>query len=471
MKTRPVHCAAVDLGATSGRVVVGTWAGGRLELREIHRFPNRFRRLAGHDYWDVPSLWAEAAAGLVKAQAEFPLASVGADSWGVDHVLTDRRGRPVFPVHCYRDGRTAAGSARLSRAGLARIYALTGIPNYPYNTSLQLEETLGRFPALARVAERCLFIPDYFNFLLSGRMENEASISSHSQMLSAGRLEWSPEALRRFGVPRRWFSGPRRSPARLGPVTGLPELSGALAMLVPGHDTACAFTAMPTAPEGGDLYLSTGTWSLLGFESPRALLTPEALALRISNERMGDGRFRPLRSCLGLWLLERLFDDLGARPANQRDWRDLFAAARRSPAPRAWLDVNDPALFNPRSMRAAIDRALRRRGARPPSHAGGYVRLICESLGRGHAAAARSFARIAGRAFARILVVGGGARNPLLCQATADDAGLPVEAYPLEGAALGNIGAQLIGLGEIADLAAFRAVLARQFAATAYPPQ
>src|ERR1017187_1907110 len=158
--------------------------------------------LPGDEYWDLPCLWGEVRAGLIKARKQFPrLASVGVDSWAVDHVLVGRGGRLVFPVHAYRDGRTAAASERLGRSGIDRVYSLTGIPNYPYNTSLQLQETLSAHPGVAKVAARCLFISDYFNFLLSGRMENEFSVSSHSQLIDVHGTDWSPGALRFFGIP------------------------------------------------------------------------------------------------------------------------------------------------------------------------------------------------------------------------------------------------------------------------------
>jgi rhamnulokinase len=212
------HCAAIDLGATSGRVIVGSWSRDQLKLTEVHRFPNQFRSLAGYDYWDLPYLWGEARAGLLKAREQFPtLASVGVDSWAVDHALVDARGRAVFPVHAYRDGRTAALSTALGEQGIERIYALTGVPNYPYNTSLQLRETVQSCRGIVNTAARCLFISDYFNFLLSGKMENELSIASHSQLLAVGGTDWSPRALKHFGLPAKWFSTPRPSPAKLGP--------------------------------------------------------------------------------------------------------------------------------------------------------------------------------------------------------------------------------------------------------------
>jgi rhamnulokinase len=469
---KPVHCAAVDLGATSGRVIVGEWAAGRLAMTEVRRFPNQFRPLAGHEYWDLPYLWGEVRAGLAEAKRRFPrLASVGVDSWAVDHVLVDRTGRPVFPVHAYRDARTAEASERLGRRGIDRVYALTGIPNYPYNTSLQLQETLGANPGVAGVAERCLFISDYFNFLLSGRMVNELSIASHSQLIGVHGRGWSRAALDFFGIPPRLFGRPALSPQRLGPVSGIPGLGGVASLLVPGHDTACAFAAMPAAADGSDLYLSSGTWSLIGFESGGPLVGADALATRVSNERMGDGRYRPLKSCLGLWLLERTLGEFRSRPATAGSWRGLLAAAARAPAPHVLIDIADPALFNPPSMRAAIGDQLRRRGARAPRDLKAWVRLICDSLGRGHGDAARAFERLAGRPFKRILVVGGGSRNRLLCQATADASALPVASYSLEGSAVGNIAAQLVALGEVSGMGAFRSMLSRRIQGTAYPPR
>jgi rhamnulokinase len=470
MKT--VQCAAVDLGATSGRVIVGNWNGRRLTLDEVHRFPNQFRPLAGHEYWDLPGLWSEVGIGLAKAKRLYPrLASVGVDSWAVDHVLVNRKGRPVFPVHAYRDTRTAAGSRRLGRNGLEGVYALTGIPNYPYNTSLQLQETLSSFPAIAGSQTRCLFIPDYFNFLLSGRMTNELSIASHSQLIDVLGDDWSPAALDFFGIPPTLFRKPSHSPGRLGPVTGVPGLEGVASVLVPGHDTACAFAAMPAAPDGSDLFLSSGTWSLLGFESEVPLLGPSAMGLRISNERMGDGTYRPLKSCLGLWLLERILPSFSSRPATAGGWRRLIAEAARAPVPPVLLDLDDATLFNPPSMRAAIDSHLRKVGARPPRDFAGYVRLICSSLGRGHADAVRAFERLADRRFKRILIVGGGSQNRLLCQATADASGLPVASYSLEGAAVGNLAAQLVALGEVRDHAAFRSFFSLQLKEVKYSPR
>ncbi|MEO0054245.1 MAG: hypothetical protein RLZZ50_192, partial [Verrucomicrobiota bacterium] len=306
----PLHLAAVDLGATSGRVILGTWKNQKLELKEVHRFPNAFQSIGAHDYWNIAGLWEQIQTGLRAAVAALPkgaaLASVGVDTWGVDHVLVNDAGRIVYPVHAYRDSRTQAGLKRLgnTRAALERVYAATGIPNVFYNASLQLEETVASCPAVADLATRCLFLPDYFNYLLSGRMANELTIASTTQLLDVHSTDWSRAALDHFRIPAQWFSKPVLAGARLGKVKNLPGLEKTQVIAVPGHDTACAYDAMPASPDGTDLFLSSGTWSLVGFESDSPVLGAEALAARISNERIGDGRYRPLTNVIGLWLLE-----------------------------------------------------------------------------------------------------------------------------------------------------------------------
>ncbi len=476
-----LFAAAIDLGATSGRVILGSWSKNRLTLQEVHRFPNAFRSLGEHDYWEIGTLWHEVQTGLRAAVAALPrgarLASVGVDTWGVDYVLLNDKGRLVFPVHAYRDARSRPGLNRLrdTRAALERIYAATGIPNVFYNTSLHLEETVANCPAITDLASRCLFLPDYFNFLLSGRAANEFSIASTSQLIDVHTKDWSRAALDYFRVPPSWFSTPVMAGTDLGGLRR--EIAGDLAALkntrviaVPGHDTACAYDAMPAAPDGTDLYLSSGTWSLVGFESDQPVLGAEALNARISNERTGDGRYHPLTNVIGLWLLEGTLKDFATRPKTDREWTALIAAAEKLPAPARLIDVTDPALANPASMRTTIDGQLKKHRARPPRDLAGYMRLICDSLGRGHADALQAFERLANRSFKRILMVGGGAKNRLLCQATADAAGIPVVAFDLEGSAVGNLACQLVAQRAVKNLATFRKLLGAQLKQRKYSP-
>ena len=472
-----LHCAAIDLGATSGRVILGTWSKNRLTLAEVHRFPNAYRELGAHAYWEIGTLWHEVQTGLQRAIAALPrgakLASVGVDTWGCDHVLLDDAGRLVFPVHAYRDNRTQAGLQRLdrTRAALARVYAATGIPNVFYNTSLQLEETVASCPAVEDLATRCLLLSDYFNFLLSGRAENEISNASTTQLLDVHGRDWSRAALAQFRLPAEWFKTPIVSGTKLGRIRALPELAGTHVVAVPGHDTACAYDAMPAAENGADLFLSSGTWSLVGFENDTPLLGAEALAARIANERTGRGGYRPLTNVAGLFLLEQTLKDLQHRPRNDREWTALIRAAEKLPAPAELLDLTDPAFASPDSMKAAIDAQLKKRKLRAPKDLAGYTRLICASIGRGHALAAQTFERMTGRKFQRILMVGGGSKNRLLCQATADAAGIPVISFSLEGTAVGNLASQLIALGAVKDLKTFRRHLAGNLEQKTYAPR
>ena len=475
--TKPLYLAAIDLGATSGRVILGIWSKNQLKLQEVHRFANAFQSIGEHDYWNVPGLWNEILTGLRAAVAALPgkatLAAVGVDTWGVDYALVNDAGRLVYPVHAYRDSRTQPGLKRLSdtRAALERIYAATGVPAVFYNSSLQLEETVATHPAITDLATRCLFLPDYFNFLLSGRMANELTIASTSQLLDVHSTDWSRPALDHFRVPAQWFSKPVLAGTKLGKVKGIDALKTTQVIAVPGHDTACAYDAMPASPDGTDLFLSSGTWSLVGFESDTPLLGDEALAARISNERIGDGRYRPLTNVIGLWLLEGVIKDFATRPKNDAEWAKLITSAEKLPAPAALIDVTDATLTNPKSMKAAIDAQLKKRRIPAPKDLAGYTRLICESLGRGHADAMGAFERMGGRTFKRILIVGGGSKNRLLCQATANAAGVPVVSFALEGTAVGNLARQLIALGAVKNLTVFRALLGKSLQQTTYKPK
>jgi len=251
-------------------------------------------------------------------------------------------------------------------------------------------------------------------------------------------------------------------------VRGISELKRVKVIAVPGHDTACAYDAMPANPAGGDLFVSSGTWSLVGFESDQPALGPEALAACISNERTGDGRYRPLTNVIGLWLLEQTLKEFTARPTNDRAWSKLIAGSGRLPAPASLLDVADPALVNPASMRSAIAAQLKRRKLPVPRDIAAYTRLICDSVGKGHADALLTFERLVGRKFHSVLIVGGGSRNSLICQATADHCGVPVHAFTLEGSAVGNIASQLVGLRSVRSLAAFRELHTRQLSPVIY---
>lgn len=469
---KPFHAAAIDLGATSGKIILGSYTDSRLTLREVHRFPNAFYTLGNHCYWDIPKLFAEVVEGLQKAKELEPdLASCGVDTWGVDYALLDVTGRLVFPIHAYRDRRTEPFFEKLAENGIAEVFAWTGIQNLSLNTSLQLQETLTNCSGIRETATRCLLLPDYFNYLLSGKQENEISILSTAQLLDIDSTHLSQQTLDFFQIPSGWFSSPALSPQRLGKLTGHDGLREVEVVMVPGHDTSCAYDAMPSLAGSNDVFISSGTWSLIGFKSDSPVLGADALANQVSNERLGDGRYRPIKNCLGLWLLEQILTVFPDRPQNNQDWKDLIQVALETSPFSYQLDVTDRSLFHPKSMKTAIDTQITSQGHVAPENLVGYTRLICDSLGQGHADAIRAFESMTHRTFDRILIVGGGSRNALLCQATADAAKLPVHSFNLEGSAVGNIANQLVAMGIVPDLNTFRKNFAAELTPTIYDPK
>lgn len=465
--------AAIDLGATSGRVIVGVFTpSAGLQLTEVHRFPNGFSQLGSHCYWDVGGLYAEVAKGLTEARKLFPeLASCGIDVWGVDYALVNEQGRLVAPVHAYRDPRTnPIAEAIAASPDATHLYEWTGLPPVNYNTGIQLKEHLTAFPQLASMASRCLWLPDYFNYLLSGTMVNEFSIASTSMLLDAKSERFSADALKYFGIPAHWFQGPAKAGQKLGKVKGIAGLDSVEVVLVPGHDTSCAYEAIPRT--GKDLIISSGTWVLAGAMLDRPMLGEQAFSMGISNERCGNGGYRPLKILIGLWLLEQVMKDFSERPKNEAEWSALIQAAEDQPAPTVLLDTEDRArLFNPASMRGAIDDQLRAKGALPPATLAGYVRLICDSLGRTVANTAKSFQSICGETFENIVIVGGGAKNRLLCQRMADAARIPVFSYNLEATSVGNMGYQLKALGAVASMEEFHQCILGGLNKKVYTPE
>ncbi len=462
--------AAIDLGASSGRVIVGRYGANGLELTETHRFSNGFRTLNRNSYWEVGNLFNEVKQGLSSSLKAFPeLRSCGVDTWAVDHAMLNKAGRLAFPVHAYRDTRTEAMFERIQAAGEDRsLYEWTGLPLITFNTGLQLAESIEAFPQLVEMVDRVLFLPDYFNFLLSGEMVNEFSVVSSSQLLDVRGTSYSEEALKYFGVPRRWFSEPECAGRLLGPVSAL-EAPGELQVaLVPGHDTSCAFEAIPGT--GGEMIVSSGTWLLAGARTPRPLLGDAAFELGISNERCGDGGYRPCKNLMGLWLLEQLLPLFEERPASDSEWTKLIAAAGEVPPPDVLIETSAPAFFNPANMQEAIDRHLRDKGAPAPESLAGYTRLICDSLAHSMAETKERYETIYGERFERIVIVGGGSKNQLLCRRTAEFAGVPVVSYQLEGTSVGNIGYQLLALGAVESMDAFREAITPALSAHTYEP-
>ncbi|GAA0572497.1 rhamnulokinase family protein [Paractinoplanes ferrugineus] len=438
--------AAVDLGASSGRVMVGRAGPGTLSLATAHRFANEAVRAAGTLHWDILGLYREVLAGLRRAG---PVDGIGIDSWAVDYGLLDATGALLGnPVH-YRDSRTDGVAARVAEVvGEDELYARTGLQKLPFNTIYQLVAAAGT-PQL-EAARQLLLIPDLLAYWLTGRTGAEITNASTTQLLDLGSARWAGELMTTLGIRPTLFP-PLRAPGTvIGPV--LPDLGlGRVDVIAVGsHDTASAVVGVPAA--GPDFaYISCGTWSLVGVELDAPVLTEASRRANFTNEAGVDGTVRYLRNVMGLWPLQECLREWGSP-----DLPALLREAAAVPAFRTLVDLDDPVFLPPGDM---VGR-LRNAGADPSAGPAEIVRCVLDSLALAHRRAVRQAQELSGRQVDAVHIVGGGARNELLCQLTADACGLPVLAGPVEATALGNVLIQARAAGAVGgDLPALRGLL------------
>jgi rhamnulokinase len=433
--------AAVDLGASSGRVMAARVGPGRLELTEAHRFPNRPVRTGATLHWDVLGLYAGVLDGLRAAgRTAGRLAGVGIDSWAVDVGLLDADGVLLGnPLH-YRDARHAtAVPAVHAVVPPEQLYRTTGLQHLPFNTVFQLAAARGT--AQLAAARTALLVPDLLAYWLTGSPGAEVTNASTTGLLDATTREWADELIDRLGFDRGLFPPLRWPGDRVGELTADVLAETGLAGPVPvtavgSHDTASAVVGVP-ATSDRFAYVSCGTWSLVGVELDRPVLSDASRAAGFTNELGVDGTVRYLRNVMGLWLLQESLRTWAAHglPA---DLPELLAAAARVPAFTALVDPDDPRFLPPGDMPARIAAVCAETGQPPPRDQAATVRCILDSLALAYRRSVRRAVQLSGRDVEVVHLVGGGARNALLCQLTADACGLPVVAGPVEAAALGN---------------------------------
>jgi len=448
--------AAVDLGAESGRVVAGRLAGERVELEEVHRFANRPVRLPDGVRWNLLNLYTEALDGLARAGA---LRGIGVCSWGVDYALLDAEHRVLgLPFH-YRDHRTDGMIERAhARVSRDELYASCGIQTMPINTVFQL--MADEDSAALAAADRIALVPDLFNLWLTGELANEVTNASTTGLLDARSGRWARALIARLGLPAAPFAGDPVEPGRT-----LGEHDGVPVHLVASHDTASAFVAAPLRSERAAI-LSSGTWSLLGLELPEPVLDARASAFNLTNERGVDGTIRLLRNVMGLWLVQEC-----RRAWGDADYDDLHRLAAEADPDVALFDPDADAFLAPDDMPAAIVAACRGGGQTPPESRGEIVRSALVSLACKYRLVLERLAAVTGRKVDVVHVIGGGARNELLCGLTADILGLPVLAGPVEATALGNVLLQARAAGELGSLDELRAVAAASAEPASYEPR
>jgi rhamnulokinase len=449
--------AAVDIGASSGRVIVGRIGDGSLELAEVHRFGNEPVRLPSGLHWDAVALYRETVAGLRRAEG---VTSAGIDTWAVDYGLLDGRGGLLGLPYHYRDDRTAPPLPVMVLPA-DELYGITGIQHLPFNTVYQLATEP---PARLAAAGALLLVPDLLGYWLTGAVGAERTNASTTALYDVTAGTWSAPVAARLGLPPGLLPPLREPGDAIGPA--LPHTGLELPLVAVGsHDTASAVLAVP-ASTGRFAYVSAGTWSLAGVELDAPVLTEASRAANFTNEVGVDGTVRYLRNVMGLWLLQEC----------QRAWQEpdtaaLVAAAAKAPPFAAVVDPDDPAFLPPGDMPARLAEHCRRTGQRPPADRAATVRCVLESLAIGHRAAIRDAVRLADHPVDVVHLVGGGAHNTLLCQLTADACGLPVVAGPVEATAIGNILIQARAAGGPADRAAMRALVAAATPLHRYEPR
>ncbi|AJF71041.1 Rhamnulokinase [Raoultella terrigena] len=461
------HCVAVDLGASSGRVMLASYESGQraLTLREIHRFTNSLHKVDGYDCWDIDSLEGEIRRGLALVCAQGILIdSIGIDTWGVDYVLLDGQGQRVGLAVSYRDDRTHGLMQHAeTQIGRADIYRRSGIQFLPFNTLYQLRALVEQQPELVSQAAHALLIPDYFSFRLTGQMNWEYTNATTTQLVNINSDSWDEDLLNWSGAPREWFG----TPTHPGNVIGhwiCPQGNAIPVVAVASHDTASAVIASPLTGKNA-AYLSSGTWSLMGFESKTPCTGDDALRANITNEGGAEGRYRVLKNIMGLWLLQRVLKE-----QNVSDLPALIAQTADLPACRSVIDCNDERFINPANMSAEIQAACRESGQPVPDGDAELARCIFDSLALLYARVLGELARLRGQPFSQLHIVGGGCQNALLNQLCADACGITVIAGPVEASTLGNIGIQLMTLDELNNVDDFRQVVRDNYALTTFTP-
>jgi rhamnulokinase len=465
------HYLAFDLGAESGRAMLGTLAAGRLAVEELHRFPNTPVRVFDALYWDTLRLWNEIQRGLAIAGRERKLAldGIGIDTWGVDFALLGSDGALADNPRHYRDPRTNGVMEKLfAVVPRAEVFAQTGIQFMQLNSLYQFYALkLADSPALAR-AQKLLFMPDLLNYWLTGIARAELTIASTSQFYDPRKKTWAVDLLQRLGLPTHILPEIIAPGTRLAPL--LPAVADAAALgPVPVyttgcHDTASAVAAVP-ATGSNWCYISSGTWSLMGAELDAPIINEQSLAQNLTNEIGAAGKIRFLKNIAGLWLLQEC-RRAWALEGRDYTYDDLVRLAAGAPSHRASIDPD--AFLEPGDMPRKIAAHCRATGQTPPETPAEFTRTILESLARRYAEVLASLESLCGRRFDVIHIVGGGSRNALLNQFVADATGRTVIAGPSEATAIGNVLIQAIGAGELCGLAEARALVRESFPVETY---
>ena len=471
------HYLAIDIGASSGRHIIGTVQDGKITLEEVFRFDNGQVRKDGHDCWDIEKLVESVKAGIDAAAAKTTIDSIGIDTWGVDFVLLDKDGNLVSDAVAYRDTRTQNADKEIESEvmSFADLYARAGIQKTSFNTIYQLWALKKEHPEQLAKAAHFLMVPEYLNYRLTGNIVHEYTDASTTSLLDAAKMDWDFELIEKLGLPKAIFGHLEMPGATVG------EYKGMKVVLPAMHDTGSAFLAVP-ARDDKAVYISSGTWSLLGVENDHAITTPESCAANFTNEGGAWGRYRYLKNIMGSWIIQSIRRELNGvsyvegkgkaateaalklltdyEPGKKYSFNDLEQAARASKCDTI-IDVNDQGLMNPDSMIGTVLNLAKGTGTSVPDTVGALILVVYQSLADCYAKAIKAMEKITGKTYTSVNIVGGGSKDGYLNELTGKATGLEVITGPTEGTAIGNLIVQMIAGGEFKDLAAARAAIVR----------
>ncbi|RXZ80610.1 rhamnulokinase [Paenibacillaceae bacterium] len=466
---------AFDLGASSGRAILGRLSNGKIELEELHRFPNDPVQTGDRLHWDILRLLHEMKQSLLKAKHQgIELKSIAIDSWAVDFGLLDKNGELLGNPYHYRDRHTDGAMERLfEQRPASDIFARTGIQFLQFNSIFQLYALKQAESPLLAQAEKFLMIPDLLRYFLTGEMYSEFSNATTTQLFNPLTKQWDEQLLNSIGVAPSLFSNVVQPGTKVGELReSLCEELGIAAIpvyAVAEHDTGSAVAAVP-AVERSFAYLSCGTWSLMGTEVDQPVINELASELNFTNEGGVGGTFRLLKNIMGLWLLQESRREW-ERTGTTYSFPELVDLARQAEPFAAFIDPDDPAFLHPGDMPAQIRSYCERTGQPPPQDDGAIVRCILESLALKYRYVLELTERLSDQQFSGLHMVGGGIHNTLLCEWSANAIGRPVWAGPAEASAIGNLAVQWIAQGELADIWAARQAIRDSFPVTVYEPE
>ena len=451
--------AAVDLGATSGRVILATVGDGKISLEEILRFPDPIIEMQGHFYWDLPAIYKSVIDGLgaIAARGE-KIESIGIDTWGVDFAMFGRDGAMLRLPYCYRDPHTEGAPEKFfERMPCRTLYEKTGIQIMNFNSVFQFDTLRRNGCSALEAADKILFIPDALAYLLTGNAVTEYTIASTAQMIDPRTKQWDADILGELGLAPEKFGRMVMPGDAIGPLTAevqrLTGLGAVPVVAVASHDTGSAVAAVPA--ENDDFaYLSSGTWSLMGIESKEPIIDERSFAMNFTNEGGVEGTVRVLKNICGMWLLERCRAEWP-----ETDYSEITAEAERAEPFRSVINPDAQCFANPASMTEAIAEYCRRTGQPVPETVGQYARCIFESLALRYRQVTEMLKTLSQHPIERLYVIGGGARNEMLNRFTADATGIPVETGSSESTAIGNVMMQAKHAGVAGSMAEMRRII------------